>query len=381
MDKASSNNSRKRPRNDNSNSGSNNAGRGRGKSRGSGKNRRHHQSGRGGGRGVNHRMKNNDGNVARGNRKSPRFNNDNNGAVTVKSLDDAVTSKILPWPNPHTHYIPLHEEERLLPALLHWGKSERGMMKDQPSFRLQKIQKLLNGSPHHNKNSSNSHSADASSSSLPCKMTLIQALSLRRTHLKHLQPRLTMPQLKLGFDKDIRISAEVFERAVGNYLNRFNVLKSFWTEDQQKEHFREFIGGRMPPTPDFMVREGHCVQLDFGGNGDSRGASAKKAAKSQEATRTTTIAIHWLEAKMFYGASTIPPNTPNAVGAILPKMKEYVSLYGPGAIVFMYGCGDVLARQLSDIGVIALDGRGLDLRRVEKSQRKWCADERGNILF
>ena len=31
----------------------------------------------------------------------------------------------------------------MLPTLIHWGKSERGMMKDQPPFRLQKIQTML----------------------------------------------------------------------------------------------------------------------------------------------------------------------------------------------------------------------------------------------
>ena len=91
--------------------------------------------------------------------------------------------------------------------------------------------------------------------------------------------------------------------------------------------------------------------------------------------------IHWIEVKMFYGASTIPENTPNAVGTILPKMKEYVSLYGTGAIVFMYGCGAILSRQLLELGVIALDGRMLDLKLVEDYQRSWCADENGNILF
>jgi len=133
----------------------------------------------------------------------------------------------------------------------------------------------------------------------------------------------------------------------------------------------------MPPSPDFRVRDGHCVQLDFDPRRDN-GDNKRSATSSSQSPATT---INWIEAKMFYGASTIPANTPNAVGAILPKMNEYVSLYGAGAIVFMYGCGDVLARQLIDIGVVALDGRGLDLAIVEESQRGWCADARGTILF
>lgn len=84
---------------------------------------------------------------------------------------------------------------------------------------------------------------------------------------------------------------------------------------------------------------------------------------------------------MFYGASTIPHDTPNAVGTILSKVKQYVALYGPGALVFMYGCGDQLANQLADVGVLALDGRCLDLSEVVRHQKRWCADAIGNILF
>ena len=50
-------------------------------------------------------------------------------------------------------------------------------------------------------------------------------------------------------------------------------------------------------------------------------------------------------------------------------------------IVFMYGCGSQLAQQLLEVGVVALDGRCLDLERVEKHLKKWCSDACGNILF
>jgi hypothetical protein len=333
-------------------------------------------------------QKNDHGNQQRrNNNRSSRLELNND--VVRNDASRLPNNKTLSWPNPHTHYIPLQEEERLLPALLHWGKSERGMMKDQPPFRLKKIQKLLlsNNTNTNSKNNNNNNSNR-------CCMTLLQSLSLRRTHLKHLQPKLSMPQLKLGSEMDIRHSAAMFEQVVQNYLRGQNVLQCFMTEeDQRKESRRK--GGRMPPSPDFRVRGGYCVQLDFyHRHSQQRGAGdiKKSSSKSKSTTNTnsnqrgdTTLpprrTINWIEAKMFYGASTIPSNTPNAVGAILPKMKEYVSLYGEGAIVFMYGCGDVLARQLLDLGVIALDGRGLDVAIVEESQRKWCADARGTILF
>jgi len=158
---ASTGSSKKRPRNDNCNN-TNNITAGRG-GRGGGR-RSNHQNGRGG---RHYRPKNND-HVASSRARATAVNNDrnknhaqraqqqqqqqdyssshqrsNNRSSRLEENDNASATKTLPWPNPHTHYVPLHEEERLLPSLLHWGKSERGMMKDQPPFRLQKIQKLL----------------------------------------------------------------------------------------------------------------------------------------------------------------------------------------------------------------------------------------------
>ncbi|KAL7458762.1 hypothetical protein ACHAWC_010373 [Mediolabrus comicus] len=211
-------------------------------------------------------------------------------------------TKTLPWANPVTHYIPLSDEERLLPTLLHWNKSERGMMKDQPRFRLQKLQKVL---AQMKKNGNNKGTGS---------MTLIQSLSLRRTHLKYLHPKLTMTQLGLGSQNDIYHSATLFEEVVTNYLILHDILQFVYTEEDQRNMWKR-------------------------------------------------------------------KNTPNAVGTILSKMKQYVRLYGTGAIVFMYGCGVSLAHQLLDLGVIALDGRMLNLKPVEDYQRCWCADENGNILF
>jgi hypothetical protein len=277
-----------------------------------------------------------------------------------------VVTKTLPWAIPVTHYIPLSDEERLLPTLLHWNKSERGMMKDQPPFRLQKLQKIL---AQIKKNGNNNNKGTTGSNS----MTLIQSLSLRRTHLKYLHPKLTMTQLRLGSQNDIYHSATLFEEVVTNYLILHDVLQFVYTEEDQRNMWKRSGKGKMAASPDFRVKDGHCIQLDFSSS-SSRNENSSNNSKNMPT-------IHWIEVKMFYGASTIPENTPNAVGTILSKMKQYVRLYGTGAIVFMYGCGVSLARKLLDIGVIALDGRMLDLKLVEDYQRCWCADENGNILF
>lgn len=94
---------------------------------------------------------------------------------------------------------------------------------------------------------------------------------------------------------------------------------------------------------------------------------------------------------MFYGASTIEPDGRSAVGAILEKCRRYVDLYGAGAVVFLYGCGDKLASELAEIGVSVIDSGGargnpssrnhLSLRAMQEHQRSWCGDNDGNILL
>ena len=292
---------------------------------------------------------------------------------------DIIT--ILPWPHPFSHYIPIEEEERLLPTLIQRGRKERGMMKDQPESRLQQLRQMLENQ----------------------RISLVQSLSLRRTHIKLLNSRSRMPELRLGSEDNINDAAAIFERSVTSYLRRHNV--EFWTErDQQRIHVMKDRYAKQPPTPDFRMKDGHVVVLDlvhdvggddlnnhdgsmttFSSTSNNHGMSTSSTTNSNtdisSNTRTIITNIHWIEAKMFYGASTIPHGTPNAVGTILSKVKQYVALYGHGALVFMYGCGDQLAQQLLDVGVLALDGRCLDLNEVERHQKRWCSNARGVILF
>eukprot|EP00579_Thalassiosira_antarctica_P006182 CAMPEP_0201895500 /NCGR_PEP_ID=MMETSP0902-20130614/42787_1 /ASSEMBLY_ACC=CAM_ASM_000551 /TAXON_ID=420261 /ORGANISM="Thalassiosira antarctica, Strain CCMP982" /LENGTH=267 /DNA_ID=CAMNT_0048427839 /DNA_START=1 /DNA_END=801 /DNA_ORIENTATION=+ len=265
------------------------------------------------------------------------------------------------------------------------------MMKDQPPFRLQKVQKMLendwndgtnaswenkhNGKKHNSqrRNDKDNDSHRKQPSSATQQISLIQSLSLRRHHLKLLNPRLSMTALRLGDVDDIRNAAALFEDCVDTYLRSHAV--EYWTEEDQRETFEQTMKGvpfyqrKQPPTPDFMMKDGHCAMLSF-----TTGNGASNKADNDQPSATHPTSINWIEAKMFYGANTIPSGTPNAVGCILPKMKDYVSLYGTGAIVFMYGCGSQLAAQLLEVGVVALDGRGLDLDRVEKHQKRWCGD-------
>lgn len=217
----------------------------------------------------------------------------------------------LAWPNPHTHYIPIEEETRMLPALIHWGQSERGMMKDQPAFRLQKIERVLgsgrgksteHGSRHGKHCSSNGYKANKQSNNnttLSPRISLIQSLSLRRHHLKLLNPNLSMTALRLGQPDNIRDAADLFEDCVESYLKRHNV--QYWSEEEQRKQFEESGDSndrrrKQPPTPDFMMKDGHCVMLSF--TDDVGNDCATSTANQYDNGFINFSQINWIEAKM-----------------------------------------------------------------------------------
>ena len=71
-----------------------------------------------------------------------------------------------------------------------------------------------------------------------CKMhgiSLNQALSLRRHHMKLLNPNKQMRDLDLGSNDDILAAALLFEESVGNYLRECRI--PFVTEKQQRNKF------------------------------------------------------------------------------------------------------------------------------------------------
>lgn len=188
--------------------------------------------------------------------------------------------------------------------------------------------------------------------------------------MKLLNPRVgSMAQLGLGENGDVRAAADLFERAVEGYLRGCGVVLR--TEEEQRRMFRETAGpgDRMPPTPDFMLPgDVDLVSLQ---SGDADGA----CVSVQRGVR-----INWIEAKMFYGASTVPSGTSNAVGNILPTAKKYIKNYGPGAFIFSFGYGSQLKAELEALGISVLDAHPLDLRQMQDHQKGWCANKKGQIL-
>ncbi len=253
-----------------------------------------------------------------------------------------INSQIIAWPCSES-IVSTPCENEMLPIILHWD-TERGMMKDQPEFRKKKVMKFCK------KNN----------------IPLLQALSLRRHHIKLRNPRKSMQVLGLGKESDIRMAADLFETCVEEYLRKCNI--DFITEEDQRKAFlqQRQEGEKTPPTPDFLFKE--SVELNL---------FQKKNGKRKN--RKTSRKINWIEVKMFYGASLITKYG-TAVGNITYTAKKYVSLYGPGAMVFAYGFGEGLETKLESMNVTLLDAKPLDLTKVENHQKTWCADNTGMIL-
>ena len=259
---------------------------------------------------------------------------------------------ILNWNSP-VGYVPLSEEESIVRFIFQRnGKKERGMMKGKPPFVVRKYKEALGRC--------------APSMNLP------QVLSLRRHHIKLFHESKTMPALGLGSINHINQSARIFERAVENFLRKSAI--DFLTEEDQKRAAAE-VKKVLEATPDFLLPKPVLLRK-IRKKKSKKGRSIEKPDVVEERT------IHWIEAKMFYGASTIPHGSKGAVGKVLSTARKYFKNHGEGAILFMMGCGDKLAADLNDAGVSVLDcaGNTVCLHPVHDHQRTWCADEKGQIL-
>jgi len=258
--------------------------------------------------------------------------------------DNSNGPSSLSWQNSYP-IIPVESENAMLPTLLPWGDKERGMIRNHPPFRVSDLQWSCRTNVMH----------------------LEQALSLRRHHIKLLNPLVrNMTKLGLGSNLDMRDTDNYFKIALMKYLKKSGI--PFRTEEDKRRRFFEEskLGNSMQLSPDFMLT--NPINL------------TTLQPANEGSTITEHGKINWIEAKMFYGASTIPDGTSNDVGAILRTAKTYVKNYGPGAFVFAYGCGSKLRGQLKDLGISVLDSHPLNLKEMENHQRGWCANKNGAIL-
>lgn len=278
-------------------------------------------------------------------RKSKNNNQveDKHQARSVKSAK--MINTILQWPS-DAMAVPLHQEQKMVEVLMErHGPEERGMLKDKPEFVLQKFHSAMR------------RHAPA--------MSMDQLCSLRRHHIKLLNPSRDMTSLRLGKEEDIRKSSTLFEQAVHRYLKQEKI--PFQTE----AHLVASLKRNKQPlqaTPDFIF--------------PTQPITLRKTRQGEVLEEATDI--RWLEVKMFYGASTIPHGSNGAVGTVLAKAQKYTKHFGPGAVLFMMGCGEQLETELKQSGVMVLDCCGhtspIDLRQVRNHQQTWCANSKGEIL-
>jgi len=152
--------------------------------------------------------------------------------LRCESIADSRQHKVLWWHSP-VPPIRIETESALEPVLVPFKKKERGMFREQPEHRAQKLQRVCH--KHH--------------------VTMKTALSLRRHYMKRYNPGLRMSQLRLGKEEDINQSARLFEEAVQTFLERQRV--EFYAEQHQKEFIRQHKRPDQPypPTPDFILRK------------------------------------------------------------------------------------------------------------------------------
>ena len=239
----------------------------------------------------------------------------------------------LPWPLTRT--IPTSTELSLLPLLLKWP-NEVGSFCYQPSFRLPPIIAACN----------------------QLSIPLHSALSLRRHHIKARNKHLHNHQLRMGTDHEKKMAADAFERVVERYLQA-NGVNNYQTQEQQVFVNPPIPGVKHPGTPDFLFSPPLQV-LD----------PATNAVRS----------LHWLEVKHFYGASTIKPGKTSACGQIPAKTLRYYESFGPGAMLFAYGCGEDLVKRMPE-EVVVLDESVLVLDEVAVQIAKFCARREDGMLL
>jgi len=280
--------------------------------------------------------------------------------LRCEDVPDTQQHTVIWWHSP-VPPIKLDVEIALEPILVPFKKKERGMFKGQPQHRVHKLQRAC----HHH------------------RIPMTTALSLRRHYMKRYNPGLRMSGLRLGSDQDVRQSARLFEQAVQRQLEQCRV--EFYTEIYLKQYIEQHRRPDQPypPTPDFILKRPVLIKTYFTPRGPRTGKKHEQQNRGGNDNRKVIQeqSIHWIEVKMFYGASNIEADGKSAVGCLLNTAQKYVRVYGPGAMVFMHGYGEGLAAALQAEGVLCLDCNSMvDLGPVEEHQRTWCADKHGNIL-
>jgi hypothetical protein len=154
-------------------------------------------------------------------------------SYVLRCQDMPLNDQFILWWHSPTEPVPLTVEKELIDILIPYQRRERGMFYKQSYHRKRELRHI-------------------------CEMKNVKirmALSLRRHHMRRMNPHLTLEQLHLGSEDVIRESARLFEVAVQEFLQRHNV--TFYSEHDQRVYSNEHRqpGQPSPPTPDFILKK------------------------------------------------------------------------------------------------------------------------------
>jgi hypothetical protein len=154
-------------------------------------------------------------------------------SYVLRCQDVPLNDQLILWWHSPTEPIPISIERELIDILVPYQRRERGMFYKQSYHRKRELRRI-------------------------CRVKQINirmALSLRRHHMRRLNPHLTLEQLHLGTEDVIRESARLFEVSVEEFLLRHHV--AFYSEQDQRAYINEHRpqGQPFPPTPDFILKQ------------------------------------------------------------------------------------------------------------------------------
>mmetsp|Transcript_7946 Transcript_7946/g.17237 ORF Transcript_7946/g.17237 Transcript_7946/m.17237 type:complete len:394 (-) Transcript_7946:159-1340(-) len=275
-------------------------------------------------------------------------------------------------------------ERRLVtsPGFIRW-RDEVGTLQSLPAFRVQEFRAACRAA----------------------RFPFNAGASLRRHHVKYrlaadLRYTRGMDHHqvdRLGRQEDIKGAADAFEDVVREFLEELGL--HFWDEHHQKARWQEEVKQWTQRREDMFMRSPHTKHdTDVLDRPPLCPPTPDFILPTPIYIQGRRTSIHWIEVKHFYGATTIPTDgsVRHAICSLVPKARQYLDTYGPGAYIFAYGVGEGMVHALAQLQelsntknhvssqdenpVIVLDSSHMKMDRVHRQLSRWCGDRKGQIL-
>eukprot|EP00587_Corethron_hystrix_P000111 CAMPEP_0113303012 /NCGR_PEP_ID=MMETSP0010_2-20120614/3605_1 /TAXON_ID=216773 ORGANISM="Corethron hystrix, Strain 308" /NCGR_SAMPLE_ID=MMETSP0010_2 /ASSEMBLY_ACC=CAM_ASM_000155 /LENGTH=379 /DNA_ID=CAMNT_0000156937 /DNA_START=66 /DNA_END=1204 /DNA_ORIENTATION=+ /assembly_acc=CAM_ASM_000155 len=193
---------------------------------------------------------------------------------------------------------------------------------------------------------------------------------------------------RLGRQEDIKGAADAFEDVVREFLEELGL--HFWDEHHQKARWQEEVKQWTQRREDMFMRSPHTKHdTDVLDRPPLCPPTPDFILPTPIYIQGRRTSIHWIEVKHFYGATTIPTDgsVRHAICSLVPKARQYLDTYGPGAYIFAYGVGEGMVHALAQLQelsntknhvssqdenpVIVLDSSHMKMDRVHRQLSRW----------